>query len=110
MHNNIVHCPLLAGWFATAPFLGAYGPEAQGSKVGPAAAVAAKCWAVGIPLGLVLRGVNKGYVPPVPFIIVSLVATAALLVGWRAALAAATPEQVSVMGRGDCMADYMRFC
>lgn len=80
------------GWFATAPFLGGYGKEARGGAAGPAALTAAKCWAAGAPLGLVIRGVSKGYVPPTPFIVVSLVATAVLMVGWRAALAAATPE------------------
>ena len=43
-------------------------------------------------MGLLLRGLQKGYMPPKPFIIVSLAATAVLLIGWRAALAAATPK------------------
>lgn len=33
---------------------------------------------------------SRGAVPPTPFIIVALVATGTLLVGWRAALAAVT--------------------
>lgn len=70
--------------------LGGYGPEAQGSDVGAAAKTAAKVWAVGTPLGLVLRGVFKGYTPPVPFIIVSMVVTGVLMVGWRSAMAATT--------------------
>ncbi len=69
----VLHVPCVrAGWFLTAPFLGGYGPEAQGGKVGPAALAAAKCWAVATPLGLVLRGLSKGYVPPTPFIVVSM--------------------------------------
>jgi len=84
--------PFLVGWFATAPFLGGYSKEAQGGEVSAAALVAAKCWAVATPIGLVLRGVSKGYVPPTPFIVVTCVATAVLLVGWRSALAAATPK------------------
>ena len=55
-----------------------------------AAGAAAKCWIVATPLGLVFRGLSKGYVPPTPFIIVSMVATAVLLVGWRSVLAATT--------------------
>ena len=43
-----------------------------------------KGWAAGIPLGLVLRGVSRGAVPPKPFIIVAMVATGVFLVGWRA--------------------------
>ncbi|GBF94799.1 hypothetical protein Rsub_07971 [Raphidocelis subcapitata] len=84
--------PFLIGWFAAAPFLGGYGRDARGGAAGPAAAAAAKCWAVGAPLGLAVRGLSKGYMPPTPFIIVSLVATAVLMVGWRTGLAAATPE------------------
>jgi len=52
--------------------------------VGPAAAAAAKGWATGIPLGLAIRGVGKGQIPPKPFVVVAMVATGAFLVGWRA--------------------------
>ncbi len=52
-----------------------------------------------MPLGLVLRGLSKGYVPPLPFILVSLGVTGVLLTGWRAGLAAAT-NQVGGGGRG----------
>jgi hypothetical protein len=83
---------LPAGWFATAPFLGGFGPEARGSDVKAAAVAAGKCWAVGMPLGLAIRTISKGYMPAVPFIGISLATTAVFLVGWRAALAAATPE------------------
>lgn len=85
--------PFMIGWFTSATILGGFGKEARGSEVGPAALTAAKCWGLGTPLGLVIRGVQKGYVPPKPFIIVSLAATAVLLVGWRSALAAATPKK-----------------
>ena len=57
-----------------------------------AAATAAKCWAVATPLGLVLRGLSKGYIPPTPFIVVSMVSTAVVLVGWRSALAAVSKK------------------
>ncbi len=90
----------LAGWFPAAFLLGSYGKAAQGSSVPAAAAQAAKTWAAGIPVGLALRGLSKGYVPPTPFIIVTLVATAVLLVGWRSALAAKTPEVGGRLGLG----------
>ena len=45
---------------------------------------AAKGWATGIPLGLAIRGVGKGQIPPKPFVVVAMVATGAFLVGWRA--------------------------
>ena len=35
---------------------------------------------VAIPLGVVLRGVIKGYAPPVPFIIVTLISTFVILI------------------------------
>lgn len=84
--------PTPSGWFAAAPLLGGYGKDARGGAVGPAALAAAKCWAAGMPLALAVRGLSKGYMPPTPFILISLAATAVLMVGWRAALAAATPE------------------
>ena len=43
-------------------------------------------------MGLLLRTLSRGYLPETPFLIVTMVATAVLLVGWRSALAAATPE------------------
>lgn len=72
--------------------LGGYGSAAQGGKVGPAAAAAAKTWALGVPLGVVIRSIGRGYVPAVSFIGVSLAVTGVLMIGWRAALAAITPE------------------
>ena len=86
--------PFIVGWFGTAPFLGGFVTPAQGGDVRAAATAAAKCWAVATPLGLVFRGLSKGYVPPTPFIIVSMVSTGVLLIGWRSALAAATPKKV----------------
>lgn len=80
------------GWFATAPFLGGFSADARKKGPATAAATAAKCWAAGVPLGLVLRGLSKGYVPPVPFILVSLGVTGVLLTGWRAGLAAVTKQ------------------
>jgi hypothetical protein len=84
--------PFLAGWLGAAVALGSYGKAAQGGNTGAAAAAAAKAWAVGIPVGLAIRSVVRGYLPETVFIGVTLAVTAVLLVGWRSALAAATPE------------------
>lgn len=46
-----------------------------------------------------LRSLSKGYMPDKAFIIVSLVVTAVFLVGWRTALAAATPEVSTHLSR-----------
>ena len=43
-------------------------------------------------LALVLRGLYRGYPPPLPFAIVSMVVTGAVTVGWRTALAALSPQ------------------
>lgn len=91
LSNSNLH-PTPAGWFSTAPFLGAYSREAQWAKLPAGAAIAAKCWIVATPLALVIRGISKGYVPPTPFIAVSFGVTCLLLVGWRSGLAAATKE------------------
>ncbi|KAK9817711.1 hypothetical protein WJX72_001058 [[Myrmecia] bisecta] len=93
--------PFLIGWFGAAGLLKAYGKEAQGGQVGPAAVVALKAWGLGIPVGLVLRSVQRGYVVPTPFIIVSMVATLVCLVGWRAVLAALTPVEEAAQANED---------
>ena len=80
--------PFAAGWFLASPVAGVYGASARGKKVGPAAAAAAKGWALGIPAGLGFRGIGKGAIPPKPFVIVSLAATGVFLIGWRAWFAA----------------------
>jgi hypothetical protein len=76
--------PFLASWFLTAPFLGCFTPSAT-ADLKQAVTTAAKGWIVAVPLGCLLRGVIKGYVPPVPFVIVTLVATLILLSVGRAA-------------------------
>ena len=83
--------PFLAGWYAAAGWVGAFGHDAQGADTSKAAWSAAHAWAVGIPAGLVLRSIIKGYVPDTTFLMVSMAATGVFLIGWRTALAAATP-------------------
>jgi hypothetical protein len=79
--------PFLLSWFLTAPFLGCFTPMATGD-LKESAIYTAKGWAVAIPLGCVLRGLIKGYVPPIPFVVVTLLATLVLLGGGRAAYTA----------------------
>lgn len=43
-----------------------------------------------VQLALALRGLAKGAVPPLPFVGVTCIATATLLIGWRTAFAALT--------------------
>jgi uncharacterized membrane protein YfbV (UPF0208 family) len=49
---------------------------------------------VATPLGLAIRGLLKGYLPPTSFAIVAMTVTAVLTIGWRSALAAATTPYV----------------
>jgi hypothetical protein len=84
--------PFIIGWFTSGALLGGFGRQAQGGKLGPAAAAAAKTWALGVPLGVAIRSIGRGYVPAMSFIGISLGVTGVLMIGWRAALAALTPE------------------
>lgn len=90
---------LCAGWFTSGALLGGFGQEAQGGKVGPAAAAATKTWAIGVPLGVAIRSLGRGYVPAMSFIGIAMGVTGVLMIGWRTALAALTPE-VRVVGGG----------
>ncbi|GIL51201.1 hypothetical protein Vafri_7274 [Volvox africanus] len=103
--------PFVIGWFSTTPFLGGFGADACKKGVPAAALTAAKCWAVGIPAGVVLRGLFRGYVPPLPFILVGLAVNGVLLVGWRSALAAFTKseEPASVKTRKDKKGNPLEF-
>jgi len=70
--------PFLVSWFLIAPLVGSYTPEAT-RDVKSAVIQASKGWALAIPMGCVLRGVIKGYVPPLPFVVVTLIATLVIL-------------------------------
>mmetsp|Transcript_29528 Transcript_29528/g.48725 ORF Transcript_29528/g.48725 Transcript_29528/m.48725 type:complete len:211 (-) Transcript_29528:33-665(-) len=70
--------PFLASWFATSPLTGVYN-----TKNGAFSTTLLKGWIVAMPLGCVLRGVIKGYVPPLPFVIVTMISTLVVLGGTR---------------------------
>lgn len=73
--------PFVISWLLTSPATGVYSndPRVNGLLQTTALQVV-KGWVVAIPLGCVLRGVIKGYVPPLPFVIVTLIATLVILV------------------------------
>jgi len=78
--------PFLASWFLTSPLTGVYAPSARNQDsnlVQDTLIQTAKGWALAIPLGCVLRGIMKGYVPPTSFVIVTLIATLVILTGTR---------------------------
>jgi len=77
--------PFIAGWLLSAYLLGGFGDDAKGRNgVGSAVITAAKSWVVGIPLGLAIRAVTSGHIPPTPFILVTMGSTGVLLTAWRA--------------------------
>lgn len=80
----------LVAWFATSPLTGVYNTldvpkEASALNVAASSLVqTAKGWVVAMPLGCVGRGIVEGYVPPMSFVVVTLVATLILLASVRA--------------------------
>ncbi|CAA7024517.1 unnamed protein product [Microthlaspi erraticum] len=86
--------PFIAGWFLSAYFLGGYAEEGRGMKGQSKAIVAAaKSWALGVPLGIVIRSTSSGHVPAYSFILVTMGSTAVLLIGWRALLFSVLPSE-----------------
>ncbi|XP_023748945.1 uncharacterized protein LOC111897217 [Lactuca sativa] len=77
--------PFMAGWFLSAYFLGGYGDDGRGvNGKSNAITAAVKSWALGVPLGILVRATSIGHIPPARFIAVTLGSTAVLLIGWRA--------------------------
>ena len=78
--------PFITVWLATSPITAVYSPDYKNEKSNVIASVLMKVmggWLLAVPLGIVLRGIIKGYVPPAPFIVVTLLATLIILVGVR---------------------------
>jgi hypothetical protein len=77
-----VAVPFWISWFLITPFLGLYSDKATSDAMG-AFRNATKGWIVAVPLGCVLRGIIKGYVPPIPFLVVTMIATLVMIGGTR---------------------------
>lgn len=77
--------PFLVSWFATSPLTGVYndfvlkGEEDDDNDYLDIAIATLKGWALAVPLGCAGRGIIKGYVPPLPFVIVTLISTLVIL-------------------------------
>ena len=76
--------PFVTSWLLTSPLTGVYTEDAKdGNVVSESFLKAAKGWIIAVPLGIALRGVIKGYVPPLPFCIVTMIATLVIVGGAR---------------------------
>ncbi|XP_027330634.1 uncharacterized protein LOC113846490 isoform X2 [Abrus precatorius] len=88
--------PFIAGWFLGAYLLGGYGEDGRGMKGLPNGVIAtAKSWALGIPIGIVIRAATSGNLPNYGFVFVSLGSTAVLLISFRALLYTILPVDKS---------------
>ncbi|GAB2293745.1 hypothetical protein Dimus_027959 [Dionaea muscipula] len=78
--------PFIAGWMFSAYFLGGFDEDGRGMNgLTKSVVAAAKSWAMGIPqLGIGIRAVTMGHLPPINFVSVTMGSTAVLLIGWRA--------------------------
>ena len=87
--------PFVASWFLTSPLTGVYDiavpsvTNEDTNLVKDTFLQTVKGWALAVPLGCVLRGIIKGYIPPISFVIVTLIATLVILTTARIAFAVA---------------------
>lgn len=76
--------PFMIGWFGAGYFVSAYNNSARGKNgANQSLEPAFKTWALGIPAGIALRTVGKGYLPPKAFVVATVLTTLVLMVGWR---------------------------
>jgi len=73
--------PFFAAWFGIAPLLGCYDADATSKE--KTLETSLKGWILAVPAGCALRGWIKGYLPPLPFVIVTMVSTLLILGGAR---------------------------
>lgn len=76
--------PFLLAWFSTSPITGVYANgDSTEDGIFDVGLRAAKGWVLAVPFGCVLRGLVKGYVPPLPFVVVTLISTLIIIGGSR---------------------------
>ena len=74
--------PFFAGWLVVAPWAGVYSGPARGHPADLARRTAIG-WIAAWPVGLLFRAISLHRGIPVSFAVVTLLANAVLLVGWR---------------------------
>jgi len=87
--------PFAIGWFAIAPFAGAFRSAALGS---PRAMLArtALAWLLAWPIGLGLRALIRQTSIPISFAIVTLITNMVILLGWRGIFAWLTARRKDI--------------
>lgn len=76
--------PFIAAWLSLSPLTGVYSPDDRDENIlSEVASKVARGWAASVPVGIALRGAIKGYVPPMPFVLVTLISTLVILVASR---------------------------
>jgi hypothetical protein len=76
--------PFITAWLVTSPLTRVYSPDDRDTNVAASTALkVGQGWILAVPLEIVARGIIKGYVPPVPFMIVTLISTLVILAGVR---------------------------
>lgn len=89
--------PFVIAWVSTTPLLGLYNDDATtmvdgDGIVSPPIVRLTKGWIVAVPLGILLRAIFKGYTPPLPFVIVTMISTWVILATVRYAYSKAEQQ------------------
>ncbi|MDQ7029038.1 MAG: DUF3054 domain-containing protein [Ardenticatenia bacterium] len=79
--------PFWVGWWCASVVLGAYRPDASALPPTAALRLVAKTWALGIPLGLLVRALWTRRPIPLSFAVVTLLTTLVLMSLWRTGFA-----------------------
>ena len=101
--------PFAIGWFASARVAGAYDARARAAGLVESAAIASQTWAIGVPIGIALRALQKGQAPSLAFVLVAMGATAAALVGWRSAYADAREKRAKALANTNAKGNALEF-
>jgi Protein of unknown function (DUF3054) len=77
--------PFIVAWYMTSPFTKVYYSKKKNTNetnymmILDSIQQTAKGWIIAVPIGCILRGIMKGYIPPLPFVIVTMISTLVLL-------------------------------
>ena len=98
--------PFIVAWLAAAPPLGAYSLQTSAERSSDnsllsAALTPLPAIAVAVPAGCAARGLLQGYMPALPFWIVSAIAITVLTLAWRVGYSVAADQLGTKLGGGD---------